>query len=499
MIRNPKPFVFLLGRTIAGAVLLAFGAVLCLGQTATSGGVAGPGTATVGPGFTGMSIPTIQTTQNPFQGGRPTGQITPGIVDLSLLDAIDRGLKYNLGLYLTQQGTLQTRAARLRSLADLLPNINGHIAETSQQINLLALGIPPSFLRGISPIIGPFQVFDARATATETLSLKGLNLLRSSAESNHAADLSVTDARDLVVIFVGAGYIQALSAQARINATQAQLTLAQSLYQQASDMKRAGTIAGIDVLRSQVEMQVQQQRLVAAQNDFEKAKLQLARAIGLPAGQQYRLTTAAPYEPLQPRPLDEALNIAFRERADYQALLAQRRAADLARKAAISERLPSIQFNGDYGTLGPTPGNSHGTFMATGSLQIPIMQSGRIRADIQQADATLRQREAQAEDMRARIETEVRSAYLDLSSASQQVEVARSSIDLANQQLAQARDRFAAGVANNIEVIQAQEAVATVNENFISSLLAHNLAKLELARALGTAEQSVKQYLGGRH
>jgi outer membrane protein TolC len=406
-------------------------------------------------------------------------------------------LRYNLGLIVSAQGSEQVRAERARVLSALLPNVNAHVAETAEQINLLALGVPAGFFNGISPIVGPFEIFDTRAVATENLSLSALRGFKASQENFLASQFDVRNARDLVVLFVGAGYIQALSDQARIASIQAQLVTAQNLYRQAVDMKRAGVIAAIDVLRAQVEMQSQQQRLVAAQNEFDKAKLALARAIGLPISQQFRLTTEAPYRPNPSLTLEDALERAWHSRADYQSAMARQRAAELSLRAASAERLPSLQIETDYGLLGPEPGRSHGTFTSTGTLVVPVFEGGRIRADEQAAQAAFKQSQAQAEDTKVRVEYEVRSSFLDLASAAQQVEVARSSVDLATEQLRQAQDRFAAGVTNNIEVIQAQESLALTNENYIASLLAHNLAKLSLARAVGTAESAVRQYLGG--
>ncbi|MFB3813252.1 MAG: TolC family protein [Terriglobales bacterium] len=454
---------------------------------------------TTGTTTPGVPLPTFDpTAQNPFSGAVPRGPVTPEVIDLSLTDALDRALQNNLGLILAQQGSAQVRAARLQALSQLLPNVNAHVAEQVQQNNLLALGVPPSFFAGMSPIVGPFSFFDARVTATEGISLRAIRSLRASIENVRASELSVRGARELVVVAVGVGYIQALAEQARIDAISAQLRTAEALYQQTLDMKNAGTVAGLDVLRAQVEMQVQQQRLLAARNNFEKAKLTLARAIGLPTGQQFRLTTEAPYQPPPPLTLDEALERAFRNRPDYQSALALRRSAELTLQAASAARLPSLQFIGDYGDIGPTPGNSHGTFTAAAALQIPIFQGGRIRSDIQTAEAVLKQRQAQVDDLRGRVEFEVRSAFLDLNSAAEQVQVAQSSVALAQQEVEQARDRFAAGVTNNLEVVQAQAALAVTNENYIASLLAHNLAKLELAGSLGIAETAVRTYLGGK-
>ncbi|MFB3918290.1 MAG: TolC family protein [Terriglobales bacterium] len=458
-----------------------------------------PSQVTAAPRAPGLQTQGQGQAQNPFLGSVPSVPPAAGPMELSLKDAIDLGLKYNLGLFLTSQGTVQARAARLRSLSDLLPKLDLRVAESVQQINLAALGFPLTAASrfGINTIAGPFSIFDVRGVLSESLDLKSLNNYRSAGENVRASQFSLQDARDLVVLVVGGTYIEVVSSAARVEAVQAQVITAQGLYQQAVDMKRAGTVAGIDVLRAQVELQVQQQRLVAAENDFEKLKLTLLREIGLPVGQQIILTDKMPYAPAPAINLEELIQRAYRSRGDYQAMIASRRAAELARKAAVGEGLPSIQLNADYGTLGNTPGNSHGTFTSAAALKVPLFQGGKVRAEIQQADALLRQREAEAEDMRGRIEFEVRSALLDVNAASRQVDVARSSVDLATQQLQQARDRFAAGVTNNIEVVQAQEALATTNENYVSSLFAHNFAKLSLARAVGIAEQAVKQFLGG--
>jgi outer membrane protein TolC len=249
------------------------------------------------------TLPSVGAQQNPFFGGMPQGQPTPEVIGLSLHEAISRGLKYNLGLFVTQQGGVSARAARLRSLSEMLPNLTLRTTETTQQLNLAALGFSPSNLArsGFSSlIVGPFDVFDARALVSESLDFKSLNNFRANSAGVRAAEFSIQDARDLVVLVVGFSYISAVAGAARVEAVGAQVSTAESLYQQALDLKRAGMIAGIDLLRAQVELQVQQQRLLAVQNDFEKQKLTLGRAIGLPAGQQLRLTDAMPYAPAPP-------------------------------------------------------------------------------------------------------------------------------------------------------------------------------------------------------
>jgi len=232
-----------------------------------------------------------------------------------------------------------------------------------------------------------------------------------------------------------------------------------------------------------------------ARNNYAKQKLVLARTIGLATGQEFNLTEREPYEPLTPMSVEDALRQAYTSRADYQAAVQQVRGAERFRSAATAEHLPSLNFAGNYGAAGVNVGDSHGVFEVGATLAIPIFAGGRARADGLQAEATLRQNRQQLENLRAQIDYDVRTALLDLASAADQVEVARSALDLANQTLDQARDRFTAGVADNLEVVQAQEAVASANENYISSLYAHNLAKVSLARAIGFAEQGVKQYL----
>ncbi|MBZ5511869.1 MAG: TolC family protein [Acidobacteriia bacterium] len=445
------------------------------------------------------SMPAALTqSQNPLFGSVASGKATPEVLPLSALDAIDRGLKYNLSLLLAEQATTGARGARYRALADVLPTVTGRVAESVQEINLAAYGIPPP--AGTGPIIGPFAVFDARVLASGSFfDLHALNLLRARTEDVSAAQLDLQNARDLIVLVVGGTYMQALAGEARIASVEAQLTTAQALYRQALDMKNAGMVPGIDVLRSQVEMQVQQQRLVAARNDFAKQKLTLGRIIGLPAGQEFSLTEKIPVTPAAPLTLEQALERAYRNRPDYHRAQAQVRAAELTRKAAIGEALPTIKFNADYGIMGQRPSENHPTYTTAAALNIPIFQGGKVKGEVMQADALIRQREATLGDLRGQIEFEVRTSFLDLQSAAEQVQVAQSSSKLAEEALEQSRDRFRAGVTNTVEVVQAQEALAATNENYINSTFAYNVAKLTLARSLGVAERAVKDFLGGKH
>lgn len=437
----------------------------------------------------------FQEQQNPLFGSVSKEQVTPGVITITPLDAIQRGLKYNLALLFSQQGTQTAQGARWRALGDLLPNLNGRIAESVQQNNLAAFGLS---IPGFPSIVGPFAIFDARVAGTASLDLHNLANFRARTEELRASQLSLQNARDLIVLVVGGTYMQTLAAGARVESIDAQIKTSQTLFQRAQDMKSAGMVPAIDVLRANVELQVQQQRLLAARNDFERQKLTLARVIGLPVAQQYSLVNNIPVTPSLPITVDEALERAYRDRPDYQGAKASLRAAEQSKRAAEAERLPSLQFTGDYGVLGRRPTDSHGTFAAAAGLKIPIFQGGRIKGDILQADALLDRRRAEVDDLRSRIEFEIRTALLDLQSSADQLKVAQSARDLAQQTLTQAQDRFRAGVATNLEVVQAQEAIATTDENFINSTFIYNVAKLELARSLGVAERAVTQFLGGK-
>ncbi|MGC2818821.1 MAG: TolC family protein, partial [Candidatus Sulfotelmatobacter sp.] len=321
---------------------------------------------------------------------------------------------------------------------------------------------------------------------------------RAASERLKSAKYSYKDAREVVVLAVGNAYLLAIASAARIETADAQVSNAQALYHKASDQQKAGLTPAIDALRSQVELQTRQQQLIAARNDFAKQKLSLARIIGLPSGQEFVLTEKAPYQALTPLPIDVYLQRAYSSRSDYQAAQAQVRAAELAHRAAAAGRYPTVGVDANYGDIGVTPAQSNGTWQVNGGVNIPIFAGGKVHSDLLEADSQLKQARSQLGDLRGRIDYEVRSALLDLNSAADQVEVARSSVDLAEQTLTQSRDRFTAGVTDNLEVVQAQEAVAAAHESYIESLYAHNLAKVELARAIGDAEQGVERYLKGQ-
>jgi len=365
---------------------------------------------------------------------------------------------------------------------------------TGEQLNLAALGF--TGFPGIPMVVGPFHYFDARAGLLQSVfDLTRVRNYRVSRENLKSIRFAAQDARDLIVLAVTGGYLQIVAAEARVSTVKAQVATAAATYRQARDRLAAGVAPLIDVTRTQVELQTQQQRLIAVQNDLAKLKIALDRLIGLPAGQDFNLTDTLPYAPLTSVTLEQALAGARAHRADLKAAESQVRASELARSSAVAERYPSVQLAADYGLIGQDPTSSHGTFAVTGVVRMQVFDGGRISADIEQADAALRQRRSEYQDIGGRVEADVRSAFLDLTSAANQVSVAESNRGLAAQTLAQAEDRFAAGVTDSLEVVQAQESVAAAEQDYISALYSHNLAKATLARAMGQADANIKQFL----
>src|SRR5664279_2134690 len=432
---------------------------------------------------------------NNFSGSIPQGTATGETIELTVEDALDRGLKYNLGLYLSTQTTAEARAARIQALSALLPTVNGSFGEELQRINLKAFGF--SF-PGFPSSVGPFGLTATQATGSwNPLNLASIDNYRASGETVKAAEFNYRDARDTVVLAVGANYLLTIAQESRVEAAQAQLNTAQALYQLASDQETAGLAPNIDTLRARVQLQAQQEAVIQAQNALEKQRIALARVIGLPIRQKFKLVNRAPYAPVPDIALNGAYELALATRSDYKAVQSQLRAAELRRAAAWKGRLPSVGVSGTYGVLGYTADSMAPNYPAAATLSIPIFQGGKVRADVQETEAILKDRQAQVDNLKARIEQEVEVSLLDLKAATQQVEVARTGLDLAQQVVAQSQDRFAAGVTNNVEVIQAQQQLASANDQFIASLFGHNIAKVLLARSIGNAEQMVKQYMAG--
>lgn len=448
------------------------------------------------PSTPGQAIPGTQGV-SPFGGSTPA-QLVPGVLPLSLQNAIDRGLKQNLGALLSSANIRSARGQRWQELSALLPNITAAPSINDSKVNLAELGFTNLGGNPIPPELGPFSYFDARMSISQSLfDWKLINNARASRESLKSAEYTYKDARDLVVLAVGYTYLQGIADEARITTAEAQVKTAQALAAQAEDQVKAGTSPMIDALRAKVELQTRQQQLIQAKNNFAIQKLTVARVIGLAPGQEFDLTDKSPYQEFQGMTVEEGERRAYEERSDYKAAMTDLRAAQLSRKAAVGGYFPSLSFNADYGTGGSHPSTATTVYDIRGTLNIPIFQGNRVHGDILQADARVEEARERLDNLRAQIDADVRTALLNLESASQQVNVARSNIDLAEETLRQSRDRFRAGVTDSVEVVQSQEEVASAHEQYISSLYNFNFAKISLARALGIAEEGVKTYFKG--
>jgi len=441
--------------------------------------------------------PTIQVS-GPYAGSAGSAAAHPFSGKLSLGEAVERALEFNLGAVGMAQTVRQARGQQRVARSSLLPNLNGALREFDEKISLKAqgLGSVPGLGPSLPAVIGPFSYFDLRATLTQTVAdMTALNNYRSSREIVRADRYSAEDARDLIVVAVGGAYLQAIAAAARVESVRAQLETATVLFRQNSQKRGVGLLAQTDVNRSQVQALTQQQRLVSVQNDLAKQKINLARLVGLPASDGYALSEDIPFSAAPSIALEEALQQALVKRADLKAAEAQAQAARFLRSAARAERLPSVSVSADYGLIGTKPTQSNGTYTVVGTVRIPIWQGGRAGGDIEQADAALTERRAETEDLRGKIESDIRDVYLDLNAAASQVEVAAKNVQVTRETLDLTRQRFDAGVTDNVEVVQAQESVAGAELDYIDSVFAHNLAKLSLARAMGGAAENLAQFL----
>ena len=419
---------------------------------------------------------------------------------MTLAEAVKRGLEANLGTITANDAVRAARAQRIQVLSEMLPNIAVNASETATQVNLAAYGfkfnLPPGFNFSIPSVVGPFSYSQLQGT----FGLSVLDLVRhrnyqASKESERASVLAARDTRELVVLAVTGAYLQTITTAARVDSQRAQVANAEAVHHQAEVRKAAGTNARIDVMRTLVELQTQQQRLTSLQSDLKKQKIAFARLIGLPLDREIRLSQALNAVSAALPDTEEMVRLAMEKRADLQASAAQLRVAGRALSAARAERLPSVSVNGDYGALGPNPASAHGVFAVTAGVSVPIWQGGRIKGDIQQAEATLHQRQAELADQRGRVEQEVRTALIELETALGQVQVADSNRGYARETLRESTDRFNLGVANTVEVVQAQEQVAAAESDYIASLFSLNLARITLARAVGEAEARLPELL----
>jgi outer membrane protein TolC len=491
-----------------GTVLLCASAALAQGpatsstsQTSSSIGTRTPAqTSTVAGGqdqlYNSTGANGAQITQDSFKGSLISGKSTGTTMDLSLDEAIQRGLRQNLGLILQTSSQRNANGQRLEQLQALLPTVTAGASIEVEQLNLAAFGLK---FNGIKPIVGPFQVVDFRAYLTQNLvNVSALENYLAARHNFQGAKLTAEDARDMVVLTVGNAYLLCIADGARIEAVNAELATSKISLDQATAAHDAGTSPRLDVLRAQVDYQNEQQTLISTTNQLAKDKLALARTIGLPLDQDFRLTDQAPYAALNQTDPVTAFAQALTTRKDLRAAEEAVKSAKASKTAAFAGQLPVASFSGDFGDLGTTPGHSHSTYTATGQVSVPILQIAKTRGQEQVAQAQFEQANARLSDQVQQVNADIRDSILDVQAAAKLVEATHSNVELATEALNEAQQRFRAGVSDNLPVSQAQSQTEQANDQYISALYQHNVAKLSLARALGVAQTNYKDYLGGK-
>lgn len=445
---------------------------------------------------------------NPFYGSVTAHPVTDEALQLSLDDAVHRGLENNLGLKEAENAEKAIQGQKLQALQQFLPTITLTADSGFYQHNLAAQGFGPGLIGQFAKLFpGGMPAgfsFITRDTLTEgqlhfnQILFSGPVIAgwRAAGAATRAAYFGRMSARGEVVQQVASAYLHAIAAASEVENAQSLLQSDQVQLNHAHEEHAAGTASNLDELRARVQLQAQQQALISAQATFEKDLILLKREIGVDPGQKVVLTDRAPYGELAADTPEEVRAVAYKNRQDYQNLQNQLVELKAVHGAYRSQRLPTLSFNGNYGITDVGGVGSHGTFVAMGTLSVPIFREARLRGDVESSQAQLDAATSQLTDLRGRIDQQVRSALLDVSASAKLVEVARSNVELATRALADETDRVNAGVDDNLPLVTAQATLANAQSNFVESLYQYNLSKLVLARAAGILEQQYRVYLG---
>ncbi|MBA5871408.1 MAG: hypothetical protein GDA68_15640 [Nitrospira sp. CR2.1] len=412
---------------------------------------------------------------------------------MSLHEAIQASVDNNVTVRLLKERIAAAQSAASTSLGAMLPNVSGFLNGRSQTVNLAAFGLPPERLSGLGlsrSVTDPFEVYDARASLVQNLfSLSLIQRWRAAKTGIEVATLEAEIAKRDVMATVGLLYMEALRADEAVKARRADMELSQQLLKLAQDRKAAGVATGLDVTREEVQLENTRQRLLVAQNDHESAQLNLIRALGIDFDVRLILTDSLTFVNVVHEKPDEALATAKEHRTELKAQANRQRLASLSHSSVESERVPSLALNGDYGWIGLKPDEAYATRGVGLTLSVPIFDGGQREGRISETRSRVRQEAIRMKDVSDQVSLEVRNALLTLESSTQQVGVSHKGLDLAQKELAFARDRFAAGLATNIEVTNAQTSVARARDNVIEALFRFNASRINLARAKGELEK----------
>jgi outer membrane protein TolC len=415
----------------------------------------------------------------------------PSNVSLSLTDAVDLALKNNLQSVIAEEGMAQAKGEKGITLSALLPNISGAAYQASRTANLAAMGLPVDKLPGLPTFVGPFDVFDARFQMVQSVfSLASIRRYQAGSSGVALARVQKQLAIQQVSAATSVAYLAVLESEQSVDAAQSNVQLAERLLRLAANQRQAGIAAGIDVARAETRLANEQVRLAQAQTNLDTARLELLRIVGgHPLSSWVTLSDKMRQAPEPDRDADGAVKQALTDRAEVAIAEQQLRISELQRKAAVADWMPSVSVFGDYGSSGLKPNDVNFPTRSIGvRIDVPIFNGGRTRSEIQIAASRERESDARLRDVRAAVEKDVRQALQNLRTRETQVRAAQSAVSLATRELALAQDRFTNGVADNIEVINAQTALANARLVLVSSLAQFNVARLNLVSALGHVE-----------
>jgi len=409
---------------------------------------------------------------------------------LTLDQAVTLALKQNPTAQIAILQAAQSEQDKNIALSDLLPQANAKISDEAQKVNLQAQFGGKTPFPGFPKTLGPYQVFSAGPSfGGPVFDLTLWRRYQAARDNVNASKANSLSTREQVILLVVSQYIGTLRAVASVEASQSRVSLAQALYDQAADLQKEGVGTGIDTLRANVELQNEKQRLIEAETDRETSLFSLSRLLNLDPRQPVELADSLSFfETPQPE-AEASIELALAQRQEWKALQSQVAAAEHQKKAAQDSRLPSLRFDGNFAYVGTSSNTTLPTYTYQASVNMPLFTGGRIHAEIVREDLELRKLDQQKDDLRNQIALDVKTALLNLQSARNEVQVANLGVQLSKEEVDQARDRFKAGVANNIEVIQAQDSLSRANDNQIVALYRFNQARADLARSTGQMER----------
>ncbi len=440
--------------------------------------------------FTLMLGPTVTRAQGPSKLRALPGNAPTQVLRLTLDQAVGLALKQNTTAQIAILQAAQSEQDKNIARADLLPQAKAQISDEAQKVNLLAQFGGRTPFPGFPKTLGPYQVFSAGpsfgAPIFDLTLWRRYQAAQNTVNTSKASSLST---REQVILLVVSQYIGTLRGMANVQASQSRVDLAQALYDQAADLQKEGVGTGIDTLRANVELQNEKQRLIQAQTDRDTSLFALSRLLNLDPRQQIELGDSLSFFDTPQPEVEPSIELALAERQEWKALESQIKTAEYQKKASQDSRLPSLRFDGNFAYVGTSGNTTLPTYTYQGSLNLPLFTGGRIHAEIVRADIEIKKMDQQKDDLRNQIALDVKTALLNLQSARNEVQVANLGVQLSKEEVDQARDRFKAGVANNIEVIQAQDSLARANDNQIAGLYRFNQARADLARSIGQMER----------